>query len=338
MTVDPSHDPLVSVVVPIYGVEKFLDECVQSIVAQTYRNLEILLVDDGSRDNCPAMVDAWAKQDNRIIPLHKPNGGLSDARNYGLEHAHGDYVYFPDSDDWIQPTLVEEALRASQRSDSDIVVIAYNSATEDGSRVFPSKDFEKFPVEGRRLPGEALTELWEDRIQNFAWSVFARTSVYDDIRFPCGQLMEDMGTTYKLYDAANAVYFLPRPLYNYRVRHNSILDRKPPEMSADTVHNIKAMDKFAMQHYPALEREELNWSIRYLAAAIIWASQSKHQFTNKRSYNEFVKQTRIYMTSRIKKLRPYNMSLTNALKIAPIYLHCLPLLAKVSSMRDHRDL
>ncbi|KFI59090.1 glycosyltransferase family 2 protein [Bifidobacterium gallicum] len=339
MTTQQEHqhsNPLVSVIVPIYGVEAFLDQCVESIVNQTYANLEILLVDDGSKDNCHAMVDEWARRDSRIIALHKPNGGLSDARNYGLERASGEYVYFVDSDDWIEPQLVQTALRTSQDTDSDMVVIAYNSANEDGSHVFPSKDSEKFPAEGRRSSAEALTELWNDKIQNFSWSIFAKRSVYDGIRFPLNQLMEDMGTTYKLYDAANAVYFLPVCLYNYRVRSNSILDRKPPAMSADTVKDIKAIDIFAQQRYPELLEKELNWSVRYLSAAIIWASESKQQFDRPSSYRAFVRSTRKYMTSRIKKLGVRRMTLTNMLKVTPIYLHCQPALTAVSKLRDHR--
>lgn len=101
----------VSFVVPIYNVEKYLSECIESILAQTYRDFEILLVDDGSPDNCPALCDEWAKKDSRIKALHKPNGGLSDARNYGLEHAQGDYVVFVDSDDfWVNKDCLQRLM------------------------------------------------------------------------------------------------------------------------------------------------------------------------------------------------------------------------------------
>lgn len=97
------QEPLVSIIIPVYKVEKFLDECVASVAAQTYANLEILLVDDGSPDNCPAMCDAWAARDPRIRVIHKPNGGLSDARNSGIAEAIGAYIYFADSDDTVHP-------------------------------------------------------------------------------------------------------------------------------------------------------------------------------------------------------------------------------------------
>ena len=101
----------VSFILPIYNVEKYLSECVESILVQTYRDFEILLVDDGSPDNCPALCDEWARKDDRIKALHKPNGGLSDARNYGLEHAQGDYVVFVDSDDfWVNKDCLENLM------------------------------------------------------------------------------------------------------------------------------------------------------------------------------------------------------------------------------------
>ena len=101
----------VSFILPIYNVEKYLSECVESILVQTYRDFEILLVDDGSPDNCPALCDEWAKKDSRIKALHKSNGGLSDARNYGLEHAQGDYVVFVDSDDfWVNKDCLENLM------------------------------------------------------------------------------------------------------------------------------------------------------------------------------------------------------------------------------------
>ena len=101
----------VSFIVPIYNVEKYLSECVESILAQTYSDFEMLLVDDGSPDNCPALCDDWATKDSRIKTLHKPNGGLSDARNYGLDHAQGDYVVFVDSDDfWVEKDCLERLM------------------------------------------------------------------------------------------------------------------------------------------------------------------------------------------------------------------------------------
>ena len=119
-----NNNPKISVIVPVYKVEKYLDKCVESIVNQTYKNLEIILVDDGSPDNCPAMCDEWAEKDERIRVIHKENGGLADARNAGMDIATGDYIGFVDSDDWIEPNMYEVLLKNALKYDADISTIS----------------------------------------------------------------------------------------------------------------------------------------------------------------------------------------------------------------------
>ena len=123
----------ISVIVPVYNVEKYLDKCLESIVHQTYRNLEIILVDDGSSDNCPAMCDEWAGKDKRIKVIHKENGGLSSARNAGLDFATGEYIVFVDSDDWLDTDAVEKLLRAAVENRADIVASGFYFENESGT-------------------------------------------------------------------------------------------------------------------------------------------------------------------------------------------------------------
>ena len=118
-------NPKISVIVPVYKVEKYLDRCVESIVNQTYKNLEIILVDDGSPDNCPAICDAWANKDERIKVIHKENGGVSSARNRGIDAATGDYIGFVDSDDWIEPDMYELLADNAKKYDADISRCGY---------------------------------------------------------------------------------------------------------------------------------------------------------------------------------------------------------------------
>lgn len=117
-----NRSELISIIVPVYKVEKYLDKCVESIVEQTYKNLEIILVDDGSPDNCPAMCDEWAKKDSRIKVIHKKNGGLSSARNAGLDGCTGDYIYFLDSDDYIADNCIEMLFNAIVSDGSDMCI------------------------------------------------------------------------------------------------------------------------------------------------------------------------------------------------------------------------
>ena len=127
-----NNNPKISVIVPVYKVEKYLDKCVESIVNQTYKNLEIILVDDGSPDNCPAMCDEWAEKDERIRVIHKENGGLADARNAGMDIATGDYIGFVDSDDWIEPNMYEVLLKNALKYDADISRCGLSVNCENG--------------------------------------------------------------------------------------------------------------------------------------------------------------------------------------------------------------
>ena len=130
--------PTISVIIPVYKVERYLDACVASVVGQTYPDLEIILVDDGSPDNCPALCDAWAAKDTRIRVIHRSNGGLSAARNSGLDVCTGDYIAFVDSDDRLGPETLERALRAQQRSGADLVLFHY-LCTDENDQPLPDR-------------------------------------------------------------------------------------------------------------------------------------------------------------------------------------------------------
>ena len=124
---------LVTVVLPVYNVEQYLDRCINSVVNQTYKNLEIILVDDESPDNCPKMCDEWAKMDSRIKVIHKKNQGLGYARNTGIDNATGEYIYFVDSDDYIALDTIELAYKAAVENNADIVTFGYNQVDSNGN-------------------------------------------------------------------------------------------------------------------------------------------------------------------------------------------------------------
>lgn len=326
--------PLVSVIVPIYGVEKYLDTCIASIVNQTYKHLEILLIDDGSKDSCPQICDSWAEKDERIRTFHKPNGGLSDARNYGIDRAHGDYIYCVDSDDWIDTSLIERCINTCLQYNADITLFEYSSSNEAGDVVRLSKDAEKFPPQGLYPAPEVLKFLWEDKLQNFAWAFVAKREIYgSDIRFPVNCLMEDMGTTYKLWSRARGIYLLREPLYRYRSRGDSILGKKGKKLSQDTVKHICAIDQFAKLRYPGLLRYELDWSVRYLGASLIWAYESKNDFT-KTEYQEYTSRVKALIRQRIYEVGFFHLSLVNKLKAFGLLTNLTPVVVKISQFRD----
>lgn len=211
----------VSVIVPIYNVEKYLNRCVSSIVQQTYKNLEIILVDDGSPDNCPAMCDTWKEQDSRIKVVHKKNGGLSDARNAGLEVASGDYVAFVDSDDWIEKDYISFLLSALLKTDADVAacevrIIQENEAVSPIAEDMPDVEVVK--------PREALDDLLQGKgFRAVAWNKLYRRELIKGEKFAVGKLHEDEFFSYRIYDKAERLTFVGVPLYNYVQRSGSIM-------------------------------------------------------------------------------------------------------------------
>ena len=222
---------MISVIVPVYGVEPYLDKCVSSILGQTYLDLEIILVDDESPDNCPAMCDAWAKKDPRVTVIHKKHGGLSDSRNAGIEQAHGDFLTFVDSDDYIAPTMCERFIAAQSETDSDIVVGNLSRISKEGTQI-PNRS--SFPEAPCTLPGrKVLSRFFGPKKPIFgmdlaaAWGKLYKRDLFlgaHPLRFPAGRTFEDNYISYKAFYAARKVTVLPDTLYFYVQRDGSITD------------------------------------------------------------------------------------------------------------------
>ncbi len=208
----------VSVIVPIYKVESYLDKCIRSITAQTYRELEIILVDDGSPDNCPAICDAWAEKDNRIKVIHKSNGGLSDARNAGLAAATGELVSFIDSDDWVAPEFIQTLYDAMIRTGAEIAECGTAFVDEEG-RVLRLRQAEKELI---LEPVEALERLvLENGVYQTVWNKLYRREIC--IPFETGKLNEDEFFTWKVFEKIKKLAVVEAPLYNYLQRGSSII-------------------------------------------------------------------------------------------------------------------
>ena len=188
---------LISVIVPIYKVEAYLDKCVQSIVNQSYRNLEIILVNDGSPDNCGAMCEAWAAKDGRIKVIHKENGGLSDARNAGLAIATGELISFIDSDDWIEPEFLQTLYDALVAQNAQIAECAIHLVDEEG-KILRSRGPAKCESIGKI---EALRRLvMEDGVYQTVWNKLYRRQVIAGILFEKGKYNEDDFWPYQIFD------------------------------------------------------------------------------------------------------------------------------------------
>ena len=211
---------LISVIVPVYKVEEYLDKCVQSIVDQTYTNLEIILVDDGSPDRCGDMCEDWAKKDSRIRVLHKPNGGLSDARNAGMEASTGTYTAFVDSDDWVSPDFIQTMYDAVRKSGAQIAGCNIYLA-------FTDKEPEACKGTGEiRIctTKEAITDILQYRgFRAVAWNKLYLSALLKGEKYPVGKHHEDEFFTYRIIGKAEKLAYVDKPMYYYLQRQGSIM-------------------------------------------------------------------------------------------------------------------
>lgn len=217
-------EPLVSVIVPVYNVECYLEECLSSLLAQTYRNIEIILVDDGSTDGSGALCDSLAHTDSRIRVLHKQNGGLSDARNRGLREASGEWISFVDSDDWVSPVFIEALLRAALETGCEISAIPFGKPFKDGSGCTLIDSFVSVP------PADSMDSshvqrlmLYQELDTGAPWRLYGK-KLLDVDPFPVGLYYEDLASVYRIIHRVDRVAVLDcRELYAYRMRRDSII-------------------------------------------------------------------------------------------------------------------
>lgn len=243
-------EPLISVIVPIYKVERYLAKCVRSILNQTYRNLEVILVDDGSPDGCGAICDQFAQEDSRVRVIHKENGGLSDARNAGIDIATGDYFSFIDSDDWLDGNAYEAMLAVAEKYNAKLVCAGrYDEDETTGqSQVGLCPEKEEF------VPGKELVHRifrW-DHLDSAAWDKLYARELFQQIRYPVGRVVEDVPTTYRLVLLAGGGAMLPRPVYHYLHRENSITSAAISEKSFHAVQNASQVYEDVCSSLPEL--------------------------------------------------------------------------------------
>ena len=234
---------LISIIIPVYNVEKYLVRCVESVLNQTYVKLEIILVDDGSPDNCGAMCDQLSKNDPRIKVYHKVNGGLSDARNYGVERANGSYITFVDSDDYIAPNYIEYLYQLIQKYNSDISVCCMvetkdNQAKYGVNAALPNEQL----LSGKQASMALLRDLY--MILVTAWAKLYRSNIIKEYPFPVGKKHEDEATTFKYYYEARTVAVGNHCLYAYFQNPKSITHTIGKKINADVLWAMEHRAKF----------------------------------------------------------------------------------------------
>lgn len=242
------ESPLISVIVPVYNVEPYLDRCVNSLVSQTYKNLEIILVDDGSTDASPKMCDNWAEKDKRIRVIHKNNGGLSDARNIGIDASKGEYIAFVDSDDWIDlnyyETLYKQLIQSNAQIAASGVILSYDDY-EDSERYSQKA--------GIYTSEEALQTIQNDAgFLAVACNKLYEKKLFQKLRYPHGVIHEDEFVTYRVMAYAKRMVLCPEVRYHYRQRDGSIMTKKKCEKEMSMLDAAIGRVEFFAQHYPNL--------------------------------------------------------------------------------------
>ena len=233
-------DIKISVIVPVYKVEKYLEKCVDSILAQTFADFELILIDDGSPDNCGKMCDEYALKDKRVKVVHKENGGLSDARNKGIEIAKGEYLSFIDSDDYIAPNFLEKLYTLAKNFGADISICDFLVIEEDKDATFIDLDKDVIMDKDSAL----LKMIFNREFSVNAWNKLYKRELFDDIKYPKGKLYEDLAVIYKLIDRTKKTVYTPSKLYAYVQRKSSIMGQTGYKMKKDKVEIVSEMTEY----------------------------------------------------------------------------------------------
>ncbi len=280
-------EPLISVIVPVYKVELYLQRCIDSIIHQTYHNLEIILVDDGSPDNCGKICDEYAAKDRRIKAIHKKNGGLSDARNAGINQVTGDYITFVDSDDWVHNRYIEILLDNLLRAKADISACSFVRTSKENvvDTQIEIQSYICFTSE------KAIEQtLYQNKLDNSAWGKLYIKSLFDKLRFSIGRLYEDLDIFYKVYERATQFVYTETVLYYYYYRPDSILgvfNRKRLDVLDITDEIVDYMIKHHPHIVPAAKSRKLSANFNMLALMSLY--KSNDEFSIRRCWNNICK-------------------------------------------------
>ena len=244
-----SKSPLVSIIVPVYNVEKYVEKCLKSICSQTYEKIEVLVIDDGSRDNSGKLCEGFANYDDRITVYHKKNGGLSDARNYGIARAKGEYITCIDSDDFVDPDYIEYLVNLQKRYNTKMSICQHRVRYDNGS--IKDKGKQGYEVLDSFECMEKL--LYHEEVDTSAWAKLYHHSLFDKVKYPTGKIFEDIGTTYALILQCDWIAVGFESKYNYIFHENSIVNGKFNPAKLDLIEMTDRMAENSLKKYPGLK-------------------------------------------------------------------------------------
>lgn len=239
----------ISVIVPVYNVEKYLDKCVVSILMQTHTNLEVILIDDGSTDSSAVICDKYAELDSRVKVVHQENGGLCRARNKGLELATGAYIAFVDSDDYIKEGMYERLLKEMHLHEADMAICNLQQFDDSGKEYEKPDCIEYEVVNGGKLLSRlTLKKAW---VYTVVWNRLYKREIFKEVRFPEGKIREDEFVALPIYTACSKIVLIRDAYYYYRINSNSIMSNK---------RNVKQLDAVEAVYNRFLEYEKRGWN------------------------------------------------------------------------------
>ena len=241
---------LVSVIIPAYNVERYMEKCINSLLKQTYNNFELLLIDDGSTDRTGAICDEAALEDDRIKVFHKKNGGQAEARNLALDHISGEYITFVDSDDYVAHDYIEKLLVMIKKTGSDISICGIRGVNENDSGVFVSNESKLYQFTADEALEQMLRQVMFD---TEPCAKMYKTRLFDDIRFPVGVYTEDLATVYRLFLKADKASFTSEKKYFYLQRENSTMGNKSNlQRYKDSIDVVEELYKTVSKERPKL--------------------------------------------------------------------------------------
>ena len=279
---------LISVIIPVYKVEEYLDRCVNSITSQIYKNLEIILVDDGSPDKCPQICDELAYTDNRIVVIHKPNGGLSDARNAGCRVATGEFISFIDSDDYISNDFFETLLNVLESENSDLVEC--NLVKFYDNHRFEEYD-DDLSVKNYSAVDGLSALISENPFHQHVWNKLYKSELTENIPFAFGKLNEDEFWTYQIFGRAKKVTKLNKTMYFYFQRDDSIMGESFSIKRLDALEGKSNRQKYIEKYFPELSSQS---RIDFFGSCI-FSYQSVLKFMNGTEKKEAVSTIKEYV-------------------------------------------
>ena len=280
--------PVVSIVLPVYNIKDYLEKCMNSLFNQTYPNIEMILVDDGSTDGSEALCDRFAEKDVRVIVLHKSNGGLSDARNYGIRKARGKYITCVDPDDYVDCDYVEYLLHLVEKYHTKMAICQHRVQYPNG-RV---KDFGNKGEEVLRNHDCIERMLYHDVIDTSAWAKLYEKALFENVEYPVGKLFEDIGTTYALMLQCRKIAVGYESKYTYILRNNSIVNSSFKRSKLDLLEMTDHMGRDVQKVYPDLEKAVIRRRVYARFSTLNQMLDVSECETDKRKIISFIKHFR----------------------------------------------